>query len=153
MPADPKALTAEFLRLLGFPDLTIEEHADAEGVTLAIQGEDAARLIGRQGQTLAELQYLINRMIYQADPAAPKVSLDVANYRSAAREALVARARAAAEKVRRWGDILELEPMNAYDRYIVHQALKDDPEVETHSVPVDGSTKKVIVLRPRRGPG
>ena len=60
------------------------------------------------------------------------------------------RAKEAAEKVRRWGDIIELEPMNAYDRRIVHQALKDDPDVETHSVEIDGSDKKVILLRPRR---
>jgi spoIIIJ-associated protein len=107
-------------------------------------------LIGRQGQTLAELQYLINRMIYQADPDSPKVTLDVANYRSQAREALVKKAQEAAEKVRRWGDIVELEPMNAFDRFVVHQTLKDDPSVATHSVAVDGTTKKAILLRPRQ---
>jgi len=107
-------------------------------------------LIGRQGQTLSQLQYLINRMIYQKDPTASKVTLDVGNYRANAREALVAKAKEAAEKVRRWGDIVELEPMNAFDRRIVHNALKDDPTVETHSVPVEGTTKKAILLRPKR---
>lgn len=149
MPANAKALTEEFLRLLGFTQITIEEQPYDQGLMLSIQCEDASRLIGRQGQTLGELQYLINRIIFQADPDALKVSLDVGNYRAAARDALVARARAAAEKVRRWGDIVELEPMNGFDRYVVHQALKDDPAVETHSVAVDGSTKKVILLRPR----
>ncbi len=150
MPANPKALTEEFLRLLGYTNVRITEEPCEHGVLLSIECDDASTLIGRQGQTLAELQYLINRMIYQADPAAPKVTLDVGRYRAAARETLVARARAAAEKVRRWGDIVELEPMNSYERWHVHQALKDDPDVETHSVPVDGSTKKVILLRPRR---
>ena len=60
------------------------------------------------------------------------------------------RAKEAAEKVRRWGDIIELEPMNAFDRRIVHQALKADPDIETHSVEVEGSEKKVILLRPKR---
>ena len=150
MPVNPKALTEEFLRLLGFSNVSIAEEPCEHGLMLSIQCDDAAALIGRQGQTLSELQYLINRMIYQADPAGPKVTLDVGRHRAAARDSLVARARAAAEKVRRWGDIVELEPMNSYERWHVHQALKGDPDVETHSVPVDGSTKKVIVLRPRR---
>ena len=46
--------------------------------------------------------------------------------------------------------MIELEPMNAYDRRIVHQALKEDPDIETHSVEVEGSDKKAILLRPRR---
>ena len=66
------------------------------------------------------------------------------------REQLVKHAQEAAEKVRRWGDIVELEPMNAFDRRIVHQALKEDPDIETHSVEVDGSEKKVILIRPKR---
>lgn len=149
MSANAKAITEEFLRRLGF-EPTVREEAVDQGVLLAIECEDAGRLIGRQGQTLAELQYLINRMIYQADPDSPKVTLDVANYRSQAREALVKKAQEAAEKVRRWGDIVELEPMNAFDRYVVHQTLKDDPTVATHSVAVDGTTKKAILLRPRQ---
>ena len=59
------------------------------------------------------------------------------------------KAKDTAEKVRRWGDIVELEPMNAFDRRIVHNTLKDDPSVETHSVEVEGTTKKAILLRPK----
>ncbi len=76
--------------------------------------------------------------------------LDVGGYRSQAREALVKKAKDAAEKVRRWGDAVELEPMNAFDRRIVHQALADDPDIETHSVEVDGTEKKALLLRPKR---
>ncbi len=148
MPANAKSITEEFLRLLGF-EPTIRELPFDQGVLLEIDCEDTGRLIGRQGQTLAELQYLINRMIYQADKESPKVTLDVGNYRSQAREALVKKAQEAAEKVRRWGDIVELEPMNAFDRYVVHHALKDDPGVATHSVAVEGTTKKAILLRPK----
>jgi spoIIIJ-associated protein len=78
--------------------------------------------------------------------------LDVGGYRREAREQLAKRAIELADKVRRYGDIMEMEPMNAYDRRIVHQALKSDPDIETHSVEVDGSEKKVILLRPRRNP-
>ncbi|MGD0536700.1 MAG: R3H domain-containing nucleic acid-binding protein [Verrucomicrobiota bacterium] len=148
MPANAKTITEEFLRHLGF-EATIEEHPLDEGLLLDLQCEDAGRLIGRQGQTLAEIQYLINRLIFQQDKTSPKVTLDVGGYRSQAREALVKRALEAAEKVRRWGDIVELEPMNAFDRRIVHNALRDDPSVETHSVEAAGTTKKVILLRPK----
>jgi spoIIIJ-associated protein len=75
--------------------------------------------------------------------------VDVGGYRTQAREALVKKAKNAADKVRRWGDTVELEPMSAFDRRVVHQALKEDPDVETHSVEVEGSEKKAILLRPR----
>jgi len=75
--------------------------------------------------------------------------VDVAGYRAQARDALVKKAMEAAEKVRRWGDVVELEPLSAFDRRIVHQALKDDPNVETHSVEVEGTDRKAILLRPK----
>jgi spoIIIJ-associated protein len=77
------------------------------------------------------------------------VTVDVGGYRLQARDALIKKARDAAEKVRRWGDAVELEPMNPYDRRIVHQALREDPDVETYSVEVEGTEKKVLILRPR----
>jgi spoIIIJ-associated protein len=73
----------------------------------------------------------------------------VGGYRQQSREALLKRAKDAAERVRRLGDIVELEPMNAYDRRIVHQMLRDDPDVESHSVEIEASTQKVILLRPK----
>jgi spoIIIJ-associated protein len=68
----------------------------------------------------------------------------------AAREALVKRAKEAAEKVRRWGDVVELEPMSAFDRRVIHQAIRDEPGVETYSVEVDGTDKKAVLLRPKQ---
>jgi spoIIIJ-associated protein len=76
--------------------------------------------------------------------------VDVGGYRAQAREALVKKAKEAADKVRRWGDVVELEPLSAFDRRIVHNALKDDPGVETHSVEVEGTNKKAVLLRPRQ---
>jgi spoIIIJ-associated protein len=116
---------------------------------LDVKTEDSGRLIGRQGQTLADLQYITNRILFQQDARTPKIMVDVGGYRSEARQALVNKAKEAADKVRRWGDVVELEPMAAYDRRIVHQALRDDPDVETQSVEVDGTEKKALLLRPR----
>jgi spoIIIJ-associated protein len=148
MPAQPKETLETILTSLGFP-ATVEEHKLEEGVLLDVKTDDAGRLIGRQGQTLSDLQYITNRLLFQQDATAPKVMVDVGGYRAQAREALVKKARDAAEKVRRWGDTVELEPMTAFDRRVVHQALKDDPDVETHSVEVEGTDKKAILLRPR----
>ena len=148
MPAEPQATLQRILDLLGFT-ATVEEHRLEDGLLLDVKTEDSGRLIGRQGQTLADLQYVTNRLLFQQDPSVPKVTVDVSGYRAQAREALVKRAKDAADKVRRWGDTVELEPLNAFDRRIVHQALREDPDVETNSVEVDGTDKKAILLRPR----
>lgn len=148
MPAPSKATLEKLLQLLGFP-ATVEEHSLEEGILLDVKTDDPGRLIGRQGQTLSDLQYITNRLLFQQDQNAPKVMVDVGGYRTQAREALVKKAKDAAEKVRRWGDVVELEPLGAFDRRIVHQALKDDPDIETHSVEVEGTDKKAILLRPK----
>ncbi|MCF7668313.1 MAG: KH domain-containing protein [Verrucomicrobia bacterium] len=149
MSAKPKEILETILKNLGF-DATIEEEHLEEGPLLRVTSDDSGRLIGRKGHTLVALQYIVNRMIYQQDQSAPKVILDVANYRSQARENLISKAKEAAEKVRRWGDIVELEPLNAFDRYIVHNVLKEDSAIETRSVEVEGTNKKAILLRPRQ---
>ncbi|HEY0456153.1 MAG TPA: R3H domain-containing nucleic acid-binding protein [Verrucomicrobiae bacterium] len=148
MAAQAKEILEELLNHLGFPS-TVEEHQLDDGLLLDVKTEDSGRLIGRQGQTLADIQYLVNRIVFTKDPSTPKVTVDVGAYRAQAREALVKKAQEAAEKVRRWGDVVELEPMNAFERRIVHNTLKDDPGVETHSVEVDGTIKKAILLRPK----
>ena len=148
MPAEPKATLEKLLTLLGFEATATEQKID-DGLLLDVQTSDPGRLIGRQGQTLSELQYITNRLLFRQDQTVPKVTVDVGGYRAQAREALVNKAKEAAEKVRRWGDVVELEPLNAFDRRIVHNALKDDPAIETHSVEVDGTDKKVILLRPK----
>ena len=145
MADQPKVIVETILKNLGF-DCEVEEHFLDEGPLLEIKTDDPGRLIGRKGQSLVALQYLTNRIIFNIDPEAPKVLLDVSNYRLNARDELIRKAKEAAEKVRRWGDIVELEPMNAFDRYIVHNALKDDEQVETYSVEVEGTNKKAILL-------
>jgi spoIIIJ-associated protein len=149
MVTQPKAILEKILSSLGFP-ATVAEQKLGDDLMLDVKMDESGRLIGRQGQTLADLQYLVNRILFQQDQGAPKVMVDVGGYRAQAREALVNKAQEAAEKVRRWGDAVELEPLNAFDRRIVHQALKNDPDIETQSVEVDGTEKKVLILRPKR---
>ena len=149
MPAHPKEIVEKILGSLGFPATVVEKMFDGE-LTLDVTTDDAGRIIGRQGQTLADLQYLTNRILFQQDQSAPKVTVDVGGYRTQAREALIKKAKDAAEKVRRYGDAVELEPMGSFDRRIVHQALRDDPDVESHSVEVEGTEKKILILRPKK---
>ncbi|HEX3857169.1 MAG TPA: KH domain-containing protein [Verrucomicrobiae bacterium] len=149
MPAQPKEVLEKILALLDFR-ATVEEHKLDGDLLLDVKLGDSGRLIGRQGQTLADLQYITNRIVFQQDATSPKVMVDVGGYRLQAREALVKRAKDAADKVRRWGEPVELETLGSLDRRIIHHAFKDDPDVETHSVEVDGTDKKVLLLRPRR---
>jgi spoIIIJ-associated protein len=148
MPAQPKEVLEKILALLDFP-ATVKEQKLDDIFLLDVKTEDSRRLIGRQGQMLADLQYITNRILFQQDSTSPKVMVDVGGYRLQAREALVKKAKDAADKVRRWGEPIELEPMGSFDRRIIHHTFKDDPDVETHSVEVDGTDKKVLLLRPR----
>jgi spoIIIJ-associated protein len=149
MPAQPKEVLEKILTLLDFP-ATVEEHKLDGDLLLEVKLEDSGRLIGRQGQTLADLQYITNRIVFQSDATSPKVMVDVGGYRLQAREALMKKAQEAADKVRRWGEPVELEALGSFDRRIIHHAFKDDPDVETHSVEVDGTEKKALLLRPRQ---
>ena len=99
MAADPKAKLEEMLHNLGF-EATVEELDQPDGRVLnIITEEDSGRLIGRRGQTLIDLQYLLNRMVYNEDKETAKVLLDVAGYRFSARQSIVDQAKKAAEKV------------------------------------------------------
>ncbi|MGI8965345.1 MAG: protein jag [Limisphaerales bacterium] len=148
MNADPKTILEQLLKTLDF-SATVEEQRLDDGIFLDVKTDDPGRLIGRQGQTLSDLQYLTNRILFKQDPTVQKVTVDVGGYRAQMRDALVKKAQEAAEKVRRWGDVVELEPMSAFDRRIIHNALKEDPTIETRSVEVDGTNKKAMQLRPK----
>ena len=150
MPTEPKTILTDLLKHMGFEPTITEQKLDDGGLFLDVQCADSNRLIGRHGQILGDLQYLSNRICFNADPEAPRITVDVGGYRAQAREVLIKRAKDAADKVRKWGDIVELEPMNAYDRRVVHQALREDPDIETQSVEVEGTDKKAILLRPKR---
>ena len=148
MNARPKETLEEMLRLLGF-QATIDIKDIDDGIRLEIQTDDPGRLIGKQGQTLSQLQYILNRLLYRQDNSMPRVILDVGNYRNKSRQTIVDQAMDAAAKARRYNDIVEMKPMTAFERRIVHNALKDHEHVESKSVEIEGTTKKVIILRPK----
>ena len=120
MSSSAKDILENMLTRLGF-DAAVEETPMDSGSLLNVKTEDdPGRLIGRQGRTLSDLQYLTNRLLIVQDKEAPKVTVDVGNYRTESRDGLIEKAKAAAEKARRWGEVVELDPLNAFDRRVVH---------------------------------
>ncbi len=143
----PKNILENLLTRLGF-EATVEETELETGSLLNVKTEDdPGRLIGRQGRTLSDLQYLTNRLLIEQDQEAPKVTVDVGNYRTENRESLIKKANEAADKARRWGEVVEMEPMTAFDRRTVHQALAEAEGITTESIEIDGTTNKVVLVR------
>ena len=144
----PKELLDTLLGYLGFV-VQIEEQKDEGGnLVLQIYTEESRRLVGRDGETLSAIQFLLNRLLQAKDKDAPKVVVDVEHYRSMREDRIIERVRVLAERVRITGRSLQLEPMNSYERRIVHNAFKDDPEVATWS-PSDSARIKQITLLKR----
>ena len=147
MSTIPKSILENLLSRLGF-NATVEETPMDDGSLLNVNTEDdPGRLIGRQGRTLSDLQYLTNRLLIVQDKEAPKVTVDVGNYRTENRESVIKKANEAADKARRWGEVVEMEPMTAFDRRTVHQALAEAEGITTESIEVDGTTNKVVLVR------
>ena len=145
----PKELLDTILGFLGFV-VQIEEMQNESGtLVLQIYTEESARLIGRDGETLEAIQFLLNRLIQSKNKDAPKVMVDCEHYRSMREDKIVQRVRELAERVRITGRSLQLEPMNSYERRIVHNAFKDDPDVATWS-PSDSARIKQITLLKRQ---
>jgi spoIIIJ-associated protein len=151
----PKELLDTILGYLGFVVEIQEQQNDESGnVTLQIYTEEANRLIGRDGETLEAIQFLLNRLIQTKDKDAPKVIVDCEMYRSMREDRIVQRVRDLAERVRISGRSLQLEPMNSYERRIVHNAFKDDPDVATWSPSDSARIKQITLLKrqPKREP-
>jgi spoIIIJ-associated protein len=136
------------LGLLGFV-CQIEETEDDHGVHLQVYCPEKDRLIGKNGALLDDIQLLLNRVLQAKDKQAPKVLVDIEHFRGMQEDGLAARVRKIAEIVRQTGRSYQLEPMNAYERRIVHNTFKDDPEIQSWSPPDDARLKR-ITLRKRR---
>jgi spoIIIJ-associated protein len=147
-----KELLDTMLGYLGFVVEIEETQSESGNPTLQIYTEEADRLIGREGETLDAVQFLLNRLVQAKDAAAPKWVVDCEMYRSMREDKIVHHVRQLAERVRLSGRPLQLEPMNSYERRIVHEAFKDDPEVATWSPSDSARIKQITLLRrpPRR---
>ena len=144
----PKELLDTILGFLGFVVQIETSQNEAGNLVLQIYTEESGRLIGRDGETLEAIQFLLNRLLQTRDKDAAKVVVDSEMYRSMREDRIVQRVRELAERVRITGRSLQLEPMNSYERRLVHNAFKDDPEIATWS-PSDSARIKQITLLKR----
>ena len=144
---NPKELLDTLLGYLGFA-FDIQESEAADGtLTLQIYTSEVERLVGPDGQTLDDLQFLLNRLVQVRDAHAPRVIVDVEHYRTMRQDSFLQRIRALAEQVRATGRPLVLDPMNSYERRLVHTAFKDDPGISTSSPTDDARIKRITLAR------
>ncbi|MCK9376992.1 MAG: protein jag [Syntrophobacterales bacterium] len=125
------------------PATVTATHED-DRITLLIATDDAGLLIGKQGQTLDALQYLVTKMLAKQTRKKVRIAIDVEAYRARHNEALALLAKKYGDKVKRSGKSVTLNPMNPYDRRIVHMALQGDKDLKTVSRG-EGLYKKVII--------
>jgi spoIIIJ-associated protein len=128
---------------------TIQGSQEINQVNLVIEGEDAGLLIGKQGQTLEALQYLVTKILSKQTKRKPRVVIDIESYRERHKQSLIELALKHGEKAKRLGKPVTLNPMNAHDRRIVHLALQLDKDIKTKSRG-EGLYKKVIIYPVKR---
>ncbi len=128
---------------------TVDVYYDKENesVDINILGDDMGVLIGKRGQTLDSLQYLTSLVVNKNNEGYLKVKLDTENYRERRKETLENLAKNIASKVKRTHKAVSLEPMNPYERRIIHSALQGDKYVETHSEGEEPFRKVVISMK------
>ena len=147
--ADARAFLDPIFAKLGVaPEITPEVK---EGILwLTVRGDDLGILIGRRGETLNSLQYLVNLAVNKRRHEHARLVLDVEGYREGREETLTALARKMAEKAVRSGRRVELEPMNPHERRVVHIALQEDKRVDTVSHGEEPYRRVVINPRNRK---
>jgi len=146
MKQTPKEILDTMLGCLGFV-CEIKETEAENGLTLQVYTPEKELLIGHNGQTIDDLQYLLNRVLQAQDATSPRVQVDVEHYRDMRNDLLVARVRKLSETVRTTGMPVHLEPMNSYDRRLIHNAFKDDPQVLTWSPPDEARMKRIVLKK------
>ena len=118
-----------------------------EVLNVELSGDDMGILIGKRGQTLDSLQYLTSLVVNKGKSGYTRVKVDTENYRSRRKETLENLAKNIAFKVKRTRRPVFLEPMNPYERRIIHSALQNDPYVTTHSEGEEPYRKVVVTLK------
>lgn len=137
----------DVLEAMHMEDVQVTASVDEEGaLAINMDGKDMGILIGKRGQTLDSLQYLTNRVANKMQSGYVRVKLDTEDYRRRRKETLENLAKNIASKVKRTRRTVALEPMNPYERRIIHSALQADPAVTTHSEGEEPYRRVVVTL-------
>jgi spoIIIJ-associated protein len=146
MNQTPREILDTILGHLGF--ITEIEESERDGhLILQVRTGDPRPLIGPRGETLESLQFLVNRLLLAQDKTAPRVIVDVEFHRAMREDAFLARIRHLAEAVRENGKSVETEPLNSYERRLVHDTYREDAELETVSQQVEAKLKRIRIRR------
>ena len=140
----------DVLKAMGMEGVEILSKVDEDGaLSIEMKGDNMGILIGKRGQTLDSLQYLTNRVANKSQDGYVRVKLDTEDYRRRRKQTLENLAKNIAYKVKRTRKPVSLEPMNPYERRIIHSALQGDDRVSTHS---EGEEpyRRVVVTPNRR---
>ena len=154
-PVDPKEAEGraeEFLKnLFTTMDMKVDIHAEYsdDNLNIELSGDDMGVLIGKRGQTLDSIQYLTSLVVNKGKSSYVRVKLDTENYRDRRKATLENLAKNIALKVKKTRRPVYLEPMNPYERRIIHSALQNDPYVTTHSEGEEPCRKVVVTLKKR----
>lgn len=142
-----RQILENMLGYLGF-FVTVEEDPNSpDGPTLQILTEESDRLIGKRGEVLDDLQYLVNRLLSRRSPDAPRIRVDVEYYRSMREDKMLEKARHEAEMVKISGKPVQLPPMNSYYRRLIHNAFVNDPDIVTESAKGEARFKRVTLRK------
>lgn len=126
-------------------EIIAEENEDS--ILLRVKGDDIGIVIGRRGETLDSLQYLTSLVVNKNSEDYKRVIIDIENYRQKREETLVKLANRLADRVVKYKKNITLEPMNPYERRVIHSSLQDHKYVETYSVGEEPNRKVVITLK------
>lgn len=148
----PAIRAEEFLKnvtsLMGL-EVSFDITEDEEAMLINMQGDNQGILIGHRGETLDALQYLTSLQVNKGGKEYRRVTLDTEGYRAKREQTLIALAGRMANKVHKSGRRMMLEPMNPYERRILHATLQDNPYVTTHSEGEEPNRR--VVITPKRG--
>ncbi len=141
--ADPKEFLNKVFEAMNMKvDISVETNEEEMDINLS--GDDMGVLIGKRGQTLDSLQYLTSIVVNKGRKEYIRVKVDTENYRSRRKETLENLAKNLAYKAKRTKNPVSLEPMNPYERRIIHSALQNDKYVSTHSEGEEPFRKVII---------
>ena len=129
-------------------DVSLDITEDDGSISVILTGKDPGALIGRRGETLDAIQHLTNYVINRSSSGRVRINLDAENYRQRRNEALENLAARTAGKVVKYRRNLTLDPMNAYERHVIHSALQENDRVSTFSVGSEPNRRVVVAYGP-----
>ena len=129
---------------LGLP-ATIEAHETLDGPCLQIHSTESNAIIGRDGERLDDLQYLVNRILRRQFPKSERIKVDCEHFRSMREDQMAGEIKEIAERVKITGTPYQMRPLNAYYRRMVHHILADDPLIVSHSQEGDERLKRITI--------